>query len=131
MSLPFIRRGGLSIINISSTDTYMVMASFRVPEAFIFKLSKSDNNSRNNRGRDNPKLPEGLTVLGCRQMSPLDGIHDRVATILRRELTYDEIGEIVPFNRAIAEGVGYTQAKDDSLREAGVFKDAIRKIKEA
>ncbi|VFR12601.1 hypothetical protein SPFM10_00208 [Salmonella phage SPFM10] len=131
MSLPFIRRGGLSIINISSTDTYMVMASFRVPEAFIFKLSKSDNNSRNNRGRDNPKLPEGLTVLGCRQMSPFDGIHDRVATILRRELTYDEIGEIVPFNRAIAEGVGYTQAKDDSLREAGVFKDAIRKIKEA
>ncbi|VFR10952.1 hypothetical protein SPFM5_00202 [Salmonella phage SPFM5] len=131
MSLPFIRRGGLMNYYISSTDTYMVMASFRVPGDPLFKLSKSDNNSRNNRGRSIIKLPEGLTVLGCRQMSPFEAFNDRVATILRRELTYDEIDNPMPFNRAIAEGVGYTQAKDGILREAGVFKDAIRKIKEA
>ncbi|VFR14883.1 hypothetical protein SPFM20_00205 [Salmonella phage SPFM20] len=131
MSLPFIRRGGLMNYYGTTTDTYMVMASFRVPGDPRPVQSKSDNNSRNNRGRSIINISSGLTVLGCRQMSPFEAFIFKLATILRRELTYDEIDNPKLPERAIAEGVGYTQAKDGIHDRVGVFKDAIRKIKEA
>ncbi|VFR13244.1 hypothetical protein SPFM12_00214 [Salmonella phage SPFM12] len=124
MSLPSRNNRGRSIINISSTDTYMVCRQMSPFEAFIFKLSKSDNNELTYDEIDNPKLPEGLTVLGVGYTQAKDGIHDRVATILRRIRKIKEAGEIVPFNRAIAEGCRGSTRWDDSLREAGVFKDA-------